>query len=66
MLTRARLKRGEKKLASYNREIQTRIRKREMDSPIKLGPYKYEEDFFKAFNLMQSMVVITPRNSLGL
>jgi hypothetical protein len=56
MLTRARLKRGEGKLASYNPEIQRRFRKREMDSPRRLGPYEYEDDFFEAFQLMKAMV----------
>jgi hypothetical protein len=56
MLTRARLKRGEGKLASYNPEIQRILHKREMDSPRRLCTYEYEDDFFEEFKLMQAMV----------
>jgi hypothetical protein len=58
MPTRSKSKRGEGKLASYNPEIGSRsfTRRREMNSPRKLGPYESEDDFFEVFNLMKSMV----------
>jgi hypothetical protein len=56
MLTREKLKQGEGQLEALDTEIQRRPHKQEMSSPWKLGPFKYEDDFFEAFKLMQSMV----------
>jgi hypothetical protein len=58
MLTRSKSKRGEGKLASYNPEIGSRrfTRREEMASTRRLCPYKFEDDFFEAFNLMKAMV----------
>jgi hypothetical protein len=57
MLTRSKSKQGEGKLASYNIQIGSRsfTRRGKMDSPRKLGPYDFEDDFFEAF-LMKAMV----------
>ena len=58
MLTRAKHKHGEGKLESYNPGIGSRsfIRREEMASPRKIGPYESEDDFFNAFNQMKAMV----------
>ena len=56
MLTRARLKQGEGKLASFNPRVQRRSRKQEMDSLRKLSPYASKENFFEAFQLMKFML----------
>ena len=56
MLTREKLKQGEGQLEALDIEIQRRPHKQEMSSPWKLGPFKYEDDFFEAFKLMQAMV----------
>jgi hypothetical protein len=56
MLTRAKLKRGEGQLEALDTKIQRRPHKKEMSSPLKLGPFKSEVDFFEAFKLMQAMV----------
>jgi hypothetical protein len=53
---REKLKRGEGQLEALDTEIQRRPHKQEMSSLGKLGPYKFEDDFFKAFKLMQAIV----------
>ena len=56
MLTREKIKRGEGQLEALDIEIQRRPHNQGMSLPRKLGPYKYEDDFFEAFKLMQAMV----------
>jgi hypothetical protein len=58
MLTRAKHKRGERKLESYNPEIGSRsfTQREEMASPRKIGPFEYEDEFFNSFNQMKAMV----------
>jgi len=58
MLIRSRFKLGQGKLANCNHDIGSRrfTQRREMTSPIKLGPYDSENYLFDAFNLIKSMV----------
>jgi hypothetical protein len=56
MLTREKRKRGEGQLEALDTEIQRRLHKKEISLPWKLGPFKFEDDFFEAFKLMKAMV----------